>query len=256
MQQETAPVNVGHLTTAPLANVALVRDLLEWAINLPRHVDRMVCFSGYSGLGKSFAAAYAANTFQAFYLEILDTWTRKAFLVALAKRMGVRTTTPRGADLSTAEVLEGICEELATTGRPLILDDMHLIADRGMLETVRDIYKRSKAAILLIGEEGLPAKIKRCEAFDNRISRWLLAKKADWADVCHLRTLYVRPAVQIADDLLELVRVKTNGTVRRIVSNLENIQNEAIENGWDVVDVKTWGTRPIFTGEPPKREAR
>lgn len=243
-------------TTAPLTNVALCRELLEWAINLPRHVDRMVCFSGYSGYGKTFAAAFTANTFRAHYIEILDTWTKKAFLTALANRMGVRTTVAGGKGktaLATSDILEGICEELVTSGRPLIIDDMHLIADRRMVETVRDIYKRSKAPILLIGEEGLPTKLKEWEAFDGRISKWQLAQKADWSDACHLRALYVRSPIQVADDLLQAVLERTKGSVRRIVNNLENIQEEARENGWDVVDLKLWGNRPIFIGQAPKR---
>lgn len=249
MTQETLPVK----TTAPLSNVSLCRDLLEWAMNLPRHVDRMVCFSGFSGYGKTYAAAYVANSFRAYYIEILETWSKKAFLKALAIRMGVPITkTNSTAELNTSELLEGICGELADSGRPLILDDMHLLAERKMVETVRDIYKRSKAPILLIGEEGLPGKLKKWEAFDGRISRWQLAQQADWVDACHLRSLYVRD-IQVADDLLSHVLTVTHGSVRRIVNNLENIQEEARENGWNTVDQAIWGNRPLFTGQAPKR---
>jgi hypothetical protein len=43
--------------------------------------------------------------------------------------------------------------------------------------------------------------------------------------------------------------------VRRISTNLETIQEEAMGNAWDKVTLELWGNRPIHTGEPPRRGA-
>ena len=95
---------------------------------------------------------------------------------------------------TTAANLDLICEQLAASQRPLILDEAdYLVAKAGMVELVRDIYEGSQSPIMLVGEEMLPNKLKKYERFHGRVLNWLRAAgiggrcRAAGAGVCARR---------------------------------------------------------------------
>jgi DNA transposition AAA+ family ATPase len=208
----------------------------------------MVTFYGPSGWGKSFSAAYTANRFRAYYVECKSSWTRKALLVAILKSMGIVPAT------TIYDMTEQISEQLALSGRPLIVDEMDHIVEKKAVEVIRDIYEGSNAAILLIGEEKLPAKLKIWERFHNRMLDWVPAQPADLEDASHLAELY-SPDVEIADDLLSHIQRINKGCVRRICVNIEMIRRTALDVGKQEIDLSTWNSsnRQLYTGEAPKR---
>ena len=84
---------------------------------------------------------------------------------------------------------------------PLIIDELDHMVKKGAVELIRDIHDGSQAAILLIGEERLPAKLERWERFHGRVLDWVPAQPADLDDCRHLANLYCHN-IKIADDLL------------------------------------------------------
>lgn len=234
-------------TVAPLANVSLAVSALERAMNRPAHLPGMVVFSGPSGWGKSTAAAYTANRHRAYYVECRSTWTKKATLMAIIHEMGIP------AAKTIYEMTDAICEQLAITRRPLIIDEMDFLVDKGAVEVIRDLYEGSGAAILLIGEELLPKKLERWERFHGRILDFVLAQPADIEDTQHLAKLYC-PKITIGDDLLDQVNKASGGSVRRICVNLEQIQAEARAQGIKAITAAEWGGRQLFTGSAPVRK--
>lgn len=233
-------------TTAPLQNVALCNDALERAMNRPAHLPGLVCFYGPSGWGKSTAAAYVANKHRAYYVECKSSWTKKALLLAVLKEMGVAPAK------TLYEMVDQISEQLVLSGRPLIIDEMDHIVTKKATEVVRDVYEGSNAAILLIGEEMLPAKLREWERFHNRMLSWVPAQPCDMDDVRHLAGLYCRE-VAIADDLLTRIQEVSRGAARRIAVNIEEVRQAGLTEGWDQVDLATWGERSLYSGDAPKR---
>ncbi|SMF86602.1 AAA family ATPase, partial [Tistlia consotensis] len=203
-------------------------------------------FYGPSGFGKSVSAAYAANSHRAYYVEAKASWTRRFFLLSVLREMGIEPAK------TIPEMVEQISEQLVLSRRPLIIDEMDHVVDRRMVDLVRDIYDGSASPILLIGEEQLPAKLKRWERFDGRILEWAPAQPLDLGDARHLRRLYVR-RVEIADDLLQHLVELAHGSARRLCVNLDRIEKEAQAMGADRIDRAAWGDRPLYTGEAPKR---
>lgn len=234
------------LTTAPLTNVGPCHKALMHAIERRHHLPGLVCFYGPSGFGKSTAAAYAANKSRAYYVSCKSTWTRKAVLMEIAREMGLN----HGSTLY--ELGNQISERLAISGRPLIIDEFDFLVDRKAVEIVRDLYEGSGAAVMIIGEEQLPHKLRRWERFHGRVLDWLPAQPATREDATLIARLYARE-VDIADDLLDKVHALARGSVRRIATNVEMIRQEAPLHGWKRVDLATWGDRPLYTGEPPAR---
>jgi len=233
-------------TIAPLANVSLLATSLEKALRRPVHLPGMVVMYGPSGIGKSFSAAYAANRYQAYYVECKSSWTRKALLAAILNSMGIvpAKTLP--------EMTDQAAEQLALSGKPLIIDEMDHIVEKKAVEVIRDLYEGSQGTILMIGEEGLPSKLKQWERFHNRILDWVPAQLAD-IDDCRLLARLYSPDVLIADDLLIEVTKSAKGCVRRICVNLEQIRRVASDVGVAELSRKDWGDRALYTGEAPKR---
>lgn len=233
-------------TIAPLANVSLLATSLEKALHRPVHLPGMVVMYGPSGIGKSFSAAYAANRYQAYYVECKSSWTRKALLAAILNSMGIvpAKTLP--------EMTDQAAEQLALSGKPLIIDEMDHIVEKKAVEVIRDLYEGSQGTILMIGEEGLPSKLKQWERFHNRILDWVPAQLAD-IDDCRLLARLYSPDVLIADDLLIEVTKSAKGCVRRICVNLEQIRRVASDVGVSELSRKDWGDRALYTGEAPKR---
>jgi len=242
MTNETATVN----TIAPLTNVSLCVSALELAISRPAHLPGMVSYYGPSGYGKSNGAAFAANKFNAYYVECKSTWTKKAFLSNVLKEMGMAQAK------TIPEMTDQIAEQLALSGRPLIIDEFDHMVDKKAVEVVRDIYEGSNAPILLIGEERLEDNLTHWERFHNRILKWVPAQPASADDAGLLRKLYCQKVI-VEDDILNKLMEVTKGCVRRICVNLYNVQEFALENGMSQISLAEWGNQPFYTGKAPKR---
>jgi DNA transposition AAA+ family ATPase len=243
-------VNLGveqSATTAPLKNVMLCTRLLEQAMNRPSHLPGMVTFFGPSGWGKSFAAAYAANKYRAYYVECKSTWTKKALLSAILKEMGIQTAS------TIYEMTDQISEQLARSGLPLIIDEMDHIVEKRAVEVIRDIYEGSNAPILMIGEENIDTKLLKWERFHNRMLAWQGAQPADLEDTRQLARLYCRD-ITIEDDLLIKIQRESMGVARRICVNLNQVQQAAYSAGTDTIDLKMWGQKQLYTGSAPRRK--
>lgn len=202
--------------TAPLQNIDILEELLARTTDRAPHLPGIVTFSGPSGFGKSTAVAYIAGQHQGVYVEVRSVWTKKTFLEHLAKALGLKTGS------TIAVMADQVSQELAASGRPLLIDEADNLINRGLIELVRDIYEQSKASIVLIGEEMLPQKLKQWERFHGRIMAWAQALPADASDVQVLAAHYT-PDLNLAPDMIERLVDDAKGSVRRIVTNLDHI---------------------------------
>ncbi|MBZ6377367.1 hypothetical protein B5C34_05285 [Pacificimonas flava] len=237
---------VAQLTNMSLA-LSTVLDLQQAGSNSPR----MGCFYGESGYGKTVASAFVAAQLDAVYLKACSVWTVKTFLSELSVEIGL-AKPPRTAPA----MLEAIVEQMTTYPRPIIIDEFDFLVKRQSVEVVRDIHdalsELPEIAILLIGEEALPHKLKQWERFHNRILMFTPAQPASPEDARRLRDLYCQK-IKVADDLVEHIRRETRGVTRRIRVNLEAAQRFGIEAGEMTVDCKLWGDRRLLIGEAPRR---
>lgn len=233
---------------APLANIAVAERAISRALGRGLHQPGLVVMHGPSGYGKSMAAAWVTARNRAYYVQASDFWTKKAMLKDMCRALGLQFKPGDTVD----EMAKTVAAQLEQSGRPLVIDEFDYVVEKNLVEAIRSLYEGSKAAILIIGEEALPQKLKKWERFHGRILDWFPAEPASLADARELARLYC-PHVTVADDLLQKLVDKTRSSARRISTNLETIQEEALGSGWDSVDLAMWGTRMIHTGEPPRR---
>jgi len=242
-------VNPGGL--AALKNVSRFMVLMETLINRAPHLPGMGVFSGPSGYGKTYASIYSTNKTRALRLEVGDSWTRKKFLESLLAEAEVKHGKLSVADLTT-EAIMALGDDF---NRPLIIDEADKLADKGMLELVREIQEHSQVPVLMIGEEKLPAKIQKVERVHNRVLEWEFADPCDSEDADELAALFC-PELTLKADLIEQLIDYTEGRARRIVVNLNKIKEHARNNREDTFDGTSFPKNWFYTGEPPRRVAR
>ena len=232
---------------APTANLSQASAALEHALNRSANLPGIVAYCGPSGVGKSMAASYCANKFEGVYVECRSFFTKKAFVFAVLKEMGIRPAR------TLAEMMDQAAEQLDLSQRPLIIDEMDHMVDRNAIEIVRDLYEMSRATILLIGEEHFPSKLLRqSERFHNRVLTWLPAQPASLADCRQLAKFYA-PEHGIDDGMLKLILKASGGTARRICVNIELVRQHCVKQGLKEIDAEEWGKRPLYTGDAPRR---
>jgi len=247
---ETTDQTVRPRSVAPLKNVTALVTLIETLTSRRDGLPGLGVGSGPSGYGKTIAAQYCQNSFSAIYIECRHHWTAKGFCEALLIELGV--ARPKG---TISRMMTEICNRVGDEpGRALIIDEADKLVDKHNIELVRDIYETTQAPVVLVGEELLPQKLEEYERVHNRVLDWVLFQPCDLDDTRALAAL-LAPQVAIGDDLLELIRKKTEGRARRIAVTLHEAASYAKLQGVLTLDAASYGGR-IFTSEVPKRTSR
>ena len=244
-------VNNENFTTGGIAHI---RNILQCYTAVKRTLERnpllpgISAFYGPSGFGKSTAANYVATKTNAFYVQVKSTYTKKAFLQALLREMSI----PYPATLS--EMMELASSELAKSGRPLIIDEFDHLVQGNKVEIVRDLYEASQGTFLIIGEEMLARKLEKWERFHGRILNWVPALPADLEDVKQLSSIYA-PKLDIDTPVLEKLLSQVKGSTRRVSTNLEMLNEKALEDGIKHISLNVFKDLlpdGFVTGESPK----
>lgn len=206
---------------APLRNVMLLGALIRKVQSRDEGMPGMGCFHGFSGYGKSQAALYNTQATGACWVEIKSVWTRKDLCLKICAGLGI----PMGR--TVADCVEKIGEELAKSGRPLLLDEAHILCTDGMMKLLHDIYESSHgASIILIGEEMLPQSLAKWERVHNRMLDWVPAQPADLRETATLAQLRC-PGLTLHEEVLEKVLTESQAVARRIVAQLSEVKDYA-----------------------------
>lgn len=227
-------------------NVALMHTVMDTLTKRAPGLPGIGTFYGPSGYGKSFAAAYASHPqgFNGVYVECHVYDTMKSLVESIARGLGLNIKGTIAAQMGQ------IVEALALSGRPLILDEGDVLVDSNRLELVRNLHDASGAAVLIIGEQDLPSKLKRHERFDNRVLVWQPATRCTGSDLDMLAKQYC-PTTTIAPELKKRVLSETDGITRRVVTSLVNIKRWCDAKG--VKEAPADADVLVHTGAAPGR---
>ena len=231
-------------SVAPLRNVgalvALVRRVEEREHSLPG----MACFYGPSGYGKSTAATYAVNRFDAYAVQMKSVWSRKWFVERIAAEMSIKPARTIPA------IVDQVAEHMAMTGRTLIIDEADVLVQRKMVEVARDLYESSGSGVILIGEEDLPQNLRAWERVHGRMLDWVPAQPGTIEDARHLAPIYCS-GIEVEDALLERVHRQSGGSIRRICVNLARIREVAVTRDLRSIGAADVEKNAFHTGEAP-----
>lgn len=232
-------------SVAPLRNVAALVSLIDQVNNRALGLPGMATFYGYSGYGKTTAAVYAANKFNAFQVQVKESWTGKKLCQAILGEMSIQPAK------TIADMVDQIAQELMFSDRVLIVDDAQYLAKRGIIGILRDIYESSGSTIILIGEENLPQELQRWENIHGRMLDWVAALPACISDVDHLAGLYC-PNVTLDPAFKDHLLRASHHSIRRVCVNLGKVAEFAAARGHDLVSVDDWGKREFIACAAPK----
>jgi DNA transposition AAA+ family ATPase len=236
-------------SVAPLRNVSALVALIDRVESRSIGLPGLATFYGPSGYGKTTAAVYAANRFGAYQVQVKSCWRQKKLCQALLQEMGIKP------DKTIADMVDQIAQELAITGRVLIIDEADFLVGGKMIEIVRDIYESSGSPVILIGEEMLPQKLQKWERLHGRMLDWVAAMPACLEDIDHLAEIYCAGLSLEADFKTHLLKASQH-SIRRVCVNLERVKELASRKGLDRIDMDVWGKREFFacSAPAPRRE--
>ena len=234
-----------HLNTvAPLRNVAALVELIDRAQNRGDGLPGMATFFGPSGYGKSTAAIYATNRFNACTVQVKSRWNADKLCISILRQLRVDPMR------KVSDMIDQIAEELAKSGRPLIIDEADYLVSRGMIEIARDIYESSGAVIILVGEERFPQKLKTWDRIHGRQLDWVQAQPADLGEVSHMATIYA-PNMKISDQQRDRLLTVSNRVHRYVASNLRKVSETGMLLGTATLEDKDWDRIDFNQGDAP-----
>lgn len=231
-------------SVAPLRNVVALVELIDRVQSRGLGLPGMATFYGPSGYGKTSAATYAANRFRAYSVQVKSAWTAKKLCASILTDLGLPPAR------TIADMIDQIAEEIARSGRPLIIDEADFLVSRNMIEIVRDIYESSGAAIILIGEEQLPQKLRQWERVHGRMLDWVAAQPGDIGDVHALAEIYC-PVAEIDLETADYALKQANASIRRISICLDRVREYAVTEGVTSITRADWPKISWFTGNAP-----
>lgn len=231
-------------TVAPLANVARLAALIRRTQDRAHGLPGMGCFYGKAGHGKTTGGIYCTNTLNACHVEALPVGGTKKLLEMVVTELGLK---PKRL---VTDLFDQAAQELAVTGRPLIIDEADQILTDRMIETVRHLHDKSGAPIILMGEELLPQRLQHWPRVHGRMLAWVEAEAATIEDVTHLARIYAQK-VELSQELREKVLSASKASMRYISTNLAAIAEFAAVRGLTRVGLAEFGATALHTGEPP-----
>lgn len=217
----------------PIKNVIALSEASDALIHRGMGMPGMGLIWGQTGAGKTTAATWLINRVHGVYVRALSTSTPSSFLGSILRELDQE---PGG---SCAQMVERIVERLATSMRPLFIDETDYVADsKRLTETLRDIHDLSTVPVVLIGMQGIQRKLQHREQLSGRIAQWVEFGPADHEDARALTDGLCE--VEVADDLLERLHSAAGGEVRRICVGLGRIEQHARARSLDRISLADW----------------
>jgi DNA transposition AAA+ family ATPase len=193
---------------------------------------------GETGYGKTTAGSWLATQTHAVYVRAVAMWTPFAMLCALMRELDAQPLT------RAAAMIEWLVEKLASTGRPVFVDEAdYVMGNLRLIETLRDLHDLSTTPLVLIGMKDFQQRASHRPQLAGRVAHWVEFAPADLEDA---RTLVDAVCeAGIADDLLAKMVRDTGGSMRGMAVAIQHIEELARRKRLDTVAVKDWGDRAM-----------
>ncbi|MCE9679585.1 ATP-binding protein [Shewanella sp. AS1] len=201
---------------------------------------------GPSGFGKTSTVTHMVNQLTNMgsvpaFVRCCATDTPSSFLARVTKELGSDPIYP------LRKSLDYIIETMNEQQIALFVDEAdHIVGQSKTMETIRDIYDATELPVLLVGMEEIARRISHRKQLFNRISEWVEFLPADNEDVSMFASELMEVDVKVGEDMLDYIRVRSGGEVRRTLIALDKIERFAISNDLDFVDRAVWGDGQLF----------
>jgi len=206
-------------------NMLKTEQLLDNLLNRSSIVPGIGLIHGESGFGKTTSVQWLFNQdgVNGVYIRCYRTDTVTSLLEKIAKEIGV----PPKHNLRA--MVDAIIEVIRKEALALFIDEAdYIVSNARIMETLRDIYDATEQPLILVGMEEIARRISQRKQLFNRISQWVEFKPADLDDVALIAREMLEVDVEIDEELLDLIRKRSNGVVRVIVTALDKLEKLAM----------------------------
>ena len=232
--------------TVEVKNVLRTQDMFANLQTRSEITPGIGLIHGASGYGKTTTVTYMFNQLTAMgslpvYVRCYATDTPSSFLARITKELGSEPMYPlrKSVDFITKTMND---QQIA-----LFVDEAdHIIGQAKTMETIRDLYDATELPVVLIGMEEITRRISHRKQLFNRISEWVEFMPADNEDVSMFALELLEHGIEVGEDLLDYIRLRSGGEVRRILIALEKIERFAITNERSFIDKELWGDGQLF----------
>ncbi|MGH1416867.1 MAG: AAA family ATPase [Pelagimonas sp.] len=231
---------------AQLRNVSALTTLVEKLISAPIGQERMGCFYGPSGWGKTTSVSAAELIYGVIAIEVIENTSKLDVLRQIQEPLGITSRS------DVPSRVRAVAKYMRETDRPLIIDDAQYLVKRKMIGIARDIYKSAggMVPVILVGEEQLPQALTTIENLYNLVVDWVPAQPCELDDAHRIAEIYAE-GIEIAPDLMGEIVVKADGSIRRVSNMLGKAREMARTKGQAYLSMEDWGDTPFFDGQPP-----
>lgn len=209
-------------------NMLKTEALLDNLLNRSSIVPGIGLIHGPSGYGKTTAVQWLFNqdSVNGIYVRCYRTDTVTSLLEKIAKEIGIPSRNQLRSQVDA--IIEAIRKEELS----MFVDEAdYIVGNARIMETLRDIYDATEQPLILVGMEEIARRISQRKQLFNRISQWIEFRAADLDDVALIAREMLEVEVDIDEDLLDLIRKRSNGVVRVIVTALDKIEKMAMASG-------------------------
>lgn len=232
--------------TVEVKNVTRTQEMFENLHSRSMITPGIGLIHGPSGFGKTTTVTYMFNELtiagqQPLYVRCYATDTPSSFLARVMNELGAEPMFP------LRKMVDHVVRAMNERSLALFVDEAdHIIGQAKTMETIRDLYDSTEQPVVLIGMEEIARRISHRKQLFNRISEWVEFQAADIEDVNLFARELMDTRITVGEDLLDFIRQKSGGEVRRILIALEKIERAALASDETYIDRTTWGDRPLF----------
>jgi len=219
----------------PTQNVQLMMELAVRLTNRPAGVTNIGVFSGVAGLGKSEAARFVHQKFNAIRIDIKSRWNGTELVDSWLSELMVFN-----AKGTVARKVNLIIQALTDDPRLTIIDEADYLVKKSLIDIARDVMDATTLPLILIGEEDVANKLAQFHRAYSRTLDWVQARDTNLSDAKLLAKVY-SPGVTIADELLSLIISNCLGNARMIASSIASVRELGLRKGLSHVDRAAWG---------------
>lgn len=213
-----------------------LKRLLSGIGAVKRRAAPEACFllvTSEPGYGKTETLRYyATQNANAIYLRAKSGWRRHWFYSDLLAELEF------APGRTTEEMAKQALARIAGQDHVLIIDEVeHALVGSEVIEAIRDVADLTEIPIVLVGMDGVKARLAKHPQIASRVARVIPFQAASTADVLEVARVKME-GTMIAADLAEEIVRQTKGRMREIVTALGAVEERGRRQKLEVVHLK------------------
>ena len=228
------------------SNVAALAAAMEALAERSPSQPGVVLVYGDTGFGKTIGTRHLAVRDDALFITAMPFWSPHAMLSKLMQELH-RAPRPR-----TAAMFDEIARELVVKPRAIFLDEADCIVDKlELVEMLRILHDLTAVALVIAGMAEFRKKLYRRPQLARRIQHEIQFKPLSGADARKIAG--ERCEYRIADDLIEALNRRAQGSAGLLVNELERAERFARKHAGNVLSLADYRERLGGYADAPRK---